>query len=400
MKCFYRLTPLVVVSLLCLFSNQVSAQDLTIGNYSLVSKERVGRTDFTYIYHAEITNTGPAVRNVTATVKSTSAHTVVVDGTLTFGDVPAGGTVISNDTFTIRQNRGFPFAPQALVWEIQIPPDPLTTVTGTVVDQDGHPVEGATVTCLDLSAKTRFDGFFSLFGVPTVHGNIRCTATWTTPEGKKLTGRSAAVAPVPEGITNVGEIVIRSSEGPLYPGPKFAVSGNPISVAVADLNDDGVPDLVTANAFLQNGFLQRDSGDVSVLLGNGDGTFLPQMRFAVGGMPYSVVVADLNADSVPDLVTANKGSGDFSVLLGVGDGTFLPQTRFATRVTPYSMAVADLNDDNVLDLVTATRRVVYVLLGVGDGTFLPERLFVAGSEPRAVAVADLNGDSMTTHLTR
>jgi len=84
-----------------------------------VSKKRVGRTEFNYTYNADVTNTGPDVRNVTATVTSTSEHTVVVDGTLAFGDVPTQGVVVSNKTFTIRQDRLLPFSSSALVWQVQ-----------------------------------------------------------------------------------------------------------------------------------------------------------------------------------------------------------------------------------------------------------------------------------------
>jgi hypothetical protein len=97
---------------------------------------------------------------------------------------------------------------------------------------------------------------------------------------------------------------------------------------VADLNADGQPDLATANA---------SSGDVSVLLGRGDGTFQEQRRFAVGDDPGSLVVADLNADGRPDLATANAASDDVSVLLGRGDGTFQEQRRFAAGLGLVSL---------------------------------------------------------------
>ena len=85
----------------------------------------------------------------------------------------------------------------------------------------------------------------------------------------------------------------------------LVAGGFPFSVAVADLNGDGAPDIVTASAI---------SSDVSVLLGNGDGSFQAQQRFAAGDVPTLVAVADLNGDGDPDIVTAN-GSGDVSVLL-------------------------------------------------------------------------------------
>ena len=104
----------------------------------------------------------------------------------------------------------------------------------------------------------------------------------------------------------------------------------------------GVPDLVTTNVL----------GSVSVLLGRGDGTFGPQLTFPVSGRPLSVAVADLNNDGVPDLVTANGLSGAVSVLLGRGDGTFLARQNFLVGGPPRSVAVADLNNDGAPDLVT------------------------------------------------
>jgi hypothetical protein len=140
-------------------------------------------------------------------------------------------------------------------------------------------------------------------------------------------------------------------------------------VAVADLNYDGLPDLVTANF---------GSDNVSVLLGRGDGTFAAEQRFAVGGRPTSVVVADVNHDGLPDLVTANFGSDDVSVLLGRGDGTFAAEQRFAVGVgaDPTSVAVADLNGDLTPDLAITDSRfsAVTVLLGRGDGTFVKLQL--------------------------
>ncbi len=132
--------------------------------------------------------------------------------------------------------------------------------------------------------------------------------------------------------------------GALFPGAKFAAGNFPQSVAVADLDGDAVPDLVTANA---------NSDDVSVLLGNGDATFQTAAAFAAGDFPVSVAVADLDGDTVPDLVTANGVSVDVSVLLGNGDGSFQATVSVAAGDAPVSVAVADLDGDTVPDLVTA-----------------------------------------------
>jgi hypothetical protein len=97
---------------------------------------------------------------------------------------------------------------------------------------------------------------------------------------------------------------------------------------VADVNADGRLDLITANA---------GSADVSILLGNGDGTFQAQSRIPVGPGPADVAVADLDDDGFLDLVTANSLAADvsiLSILLGNGDGTFGQPGRFAAGVSP------------------------------------------------------------------
>ena len=93
---------------------------------------------------------------------------------------------------------------------------------------------------------------------------------------------------------------------------------------VADLNGDGIPDIVTAN---------YGSDTVSVLLGNGNGTFQPQQTFAAGSGPASVAVADLNGDGKLDLVVGNRNASTVSVLLGNGNGTFQPRSRWARART-------------------------------------------------------------------
>lgn len=95
-KSLFHITLLFAASLLFLLSGQVFAQDLIIENYELVGGEWVGRTDFEYTYTANLMNTGPALQNVTATVMSISPNTVLVDGTLTFGNVPADSYVRSS----------------------------------------------------------------------------------------------------------------------------------------------------------------------------------------------------------------------------------------------------------------------------------------------------------------
>src|SRR6516162_9485063 len=98
----------------------------------------------------------------------------------------------------------------------------------------------------------------------------------------------------------------------------FAVGSAAQSIASGDFNGDGIPDLATAN---------QGSNDVSVLLGNGDGTFQAPINTPVGPQPASLAVGDFNGDGVPDLAVADAGSNDVFVLLGRGDGRCTPGVR-------------------------------------------------------------------------
>jgi hypothetical protein len=138
----------------------VLAQDLTVDGYSLVSKSRVNRTEFAYTYQATITNSGPGVQKVTATLASNSPNTAVMDGELDFGDVAAGASVLSRDSFTIRQNRRFPFDWADLAWSISsVPADSVQTVDssgGTFKFPGGIVLEvpsGAVLEDVDISLK-------------------------------------------------------------------------------------------------------------------------------------------------------------------------------------------------------------------------------------------------------
>ena len=173
----------------------------------------------------------------------------------------------------------------------------------------------------------------------------------------------------------------------LEPALTFTTGSIPASVAIGDVNGDGKPDLIVGNT---------GGNSVSVLLGNGTGSFGSKTDFPTGTAPHGVAVADLNGDGNLDLIVANTGSNTVSILLGTGTGSFGAATDFATGAAPFFIAVGDLNGDGIPDLVVVNVNddTVSVLLGLGDGSFRQKTDFPTGAGARAVAIGDLNGDGV------
>ncbi|HUV29881.1 MAG TPA: FG-GAP-like repeat-containing protein [Acidobacteriota bacterium] len=172
--------------------------------------------------------------------------------------------------------------------------------------------------------------------------------------------------------------------GYFEPQVSYAVGDEPMSVAVADLDDDGDLDAVTAN---------RSSNSVSVLLNDGEGTLVPFSAYPAGDDPVAVIAADLDADGHPDLATANELSDDVSVLLGRGDGSFEAQTAFSIGGRPTFLCAVDLDRDADLDLAVtnADSDAATILLNAGDGTFTNSGSYPTGDAAGIVA-ADLDTD--------
>src|SRR5262249_30690295 len=115
------------------------------------------------------------------------------------------------------------------------------------------------------------------------------------------------------------------------------------------------------------------SDTVSVLLGNGDGSFQDAVNYPVGLLPFNVGLGDFNGDGQLDIVTANAGSDDVSLLLGNGDGTFEIPFMYAVGSEPAAVAVGDFNGDGWTDLAAAnySSNNVTVLLNAGDWLLVP-----------------------------
>jgi ankyrin repeat protein len=175
----------------------------------------------------------------------------------------------------------------------------------------------------------------------------------------------------------------------------FPVGARPGAVALGDFDGDGHLDIVTANYDPER---TSATGTVSLLYGNGDGTFLPAVTLSVGDRPFSLAVADLDGDGKPDIAVCNERSRDVSVLWNRGDGTFLPAVNYRVGIDPVSIVAADFNSDGRLDLAVANLNSssVSVLLGRGNRGFGEAHHFPTGSHtgPFALAAADFNGDAV------
>jgi hypothetical protein len=177
-------------------------------------------------------------------------------------------------------------------------------------------------------------------------------------------------------------------------GSPIKTGNHPVSVVSATLIAGGQFDLLVAN--------QQDD-TVSVFMGNGDGTFAAPVNLTTGKGPTGLVVADFNNDGKLDLAVTNQTDNSVTVYLGNGDGTFNKPVTYPTGQTPIYVAAADFNGDNILDLAIANNGVgtdtlsgasVSILLGVGDGTFGATNNFPAGNGPTSIAIADYNIDGI------
>jgi hypothetical protein len=185
-------------------------------------------------------------------------------------------------------------------------------------------------------------------------------------------------------------VVLGNGNGTFRAGVNYAVGQGP-EVAAGDFNKDGKLDLVTV-----------DFGDVSVLLGKGDGTFQPAIKTPVPGAFYGIAVADLNGDGNPDVVVGDSTGApprNVNVLLGKGDGTFAPPVKYSTGGSGEGQIVtADFNGDGKLDIaiVNDSDNTISLLLGNGDGTFQAGKVVTPALASDGalgyLVAADFNGD--------
>lgn len=163
----------------------------------------------------------------------------------------------------------------------------------------------------------------------------------------------------------------------------------PVSILAADFDLDGNLDLATTN---------QVNGTLSILLGNGTGAFTsaPGSTIRTGAQPLSLTVADFNADGVPDVAVAAYAANAVNILIGKGDGTFIPTAGSPlAAVAPWAVTAGDLNGDDKMDLIVASAGDGILLwLGDGAGTFATyaPKPFAGIANPVSALVGDFNND--------
>jgi hypothetical protein len=226
-----------------------------------------------------------------------------------------------------------------------------------------------------------------LLGVP---GNI------ATPD---LNGDGLPDLVVPDFGSDLLSVRINQGHGRFGPVRRYAVGLKPSFIAVGDFNRDGHPDLAVSNAA---------SASVSVLLGNGDGSFQPPRTYSIsqpgGGLlglsigTFSVEAADVTGDGILDLVTANSITNDVSVLAGNGNGTFKAAKTYpigshvGDGLLPFALSVGEFDSDHAPDLVVGGLDSVTIMQNNGSGAFHSTHNYFVGLDIACTKVADLNGD--------
>jgi hypothetical protein len=209
-------------------------------------------------------------------------------------------------------------------------------------------------------------------------------------------GSPAALALADIDVDGVFDLVASSSTAPaLYvlrglgdgtfePAVTYQIGSPATSIVVTELNGDEVADLAAAGSSL------------SVLVADGEGGFEPYRSYAAGLQARSLDAQDLDYDDDTDLVAA-AGPNQVAVLLNSGEGDFPDLVSYTAGAIPVRAVITEVDDDENVDVLTANRGSddLSALLGRGDGTFAPQTRIKVGRTPTGLALDDLNLDGMT-----
>ena len=347
----------------------------------------------------------PSGYDLTATVVGYANHPPVMAGTVSFQDTSNGNFVLGTAPLgapTYAENfiqaTGSPFATGN---------QPAAGGTGDF-NGDGKPdlaVLNSVTNSISVflgngdGTLTLNNTIFEVGNTPCVNANEASNCALTVGDFNH-DGNADLVAT--SGYDDTVIVLLGHGDGTFSPanGSPVTVGSFPQAVKIGDFNADGLQDLAVANA--------KDN-TISILLGNGDGTFTAAggSPVPVGSFPFFVAVADFDGNGTADIAASNEIDNTVSILLGNGDGTFTeaggsPIPNF--NYNPGPIIPADFNGDGKIDLAVSnftpfnsTLGNVNVLLGNGDGTFTnaPGSPITVGVDPWALAAADFDQDGKT-----
>jgi hypothetical protein len=193
------------------------------------------------------------------------------------------------------------------------------------------------------------------------------------------------------GSSNSVSILPGNGDGTFQPAETFGVGSDPVAVAIGQFGGSAYYSIVTAN---------KGDNTVSVLTDNGNGDFILTQTLTTGDGPDAVAIGDFCNNGYNDIAVANSGDNTVSIFLGKRGGGFSPAKTYSVGGDPDAIAVGDLGNVEI-DIVTANAAggTVSVLLGNGDGTFAPAETYAVGNDPTSVALGDFNAYGLTDIVT-
>lgn len=324
----------VLLAVCCLPAGSAVAQApaFTVGNYHVESSTRVGRTEFEYTIRAEVENGGPAARVVAATVLSSSPNTIILDNSLSFGDVPANARRTSSDTFRIRQNRLEAFDPSALQWNITFLPDFAISMV--------EPAPGA---------------LFNRFAV-----RVRGTAN-NPPSSVVINGAIAAL----EGNEFSATVTLREGNNPVT---AVATDGQgAVATASVQVTVDTTPPRVTIDS-------------------PRDGAVLSEPRVTVAGLVNDIVVGTVGPEQAQVQVNGRPAQ--------VANRTFVvmdvPLSEGLNTITAFARDPAGNTDTRSINVTYSTAAAARIRVVSGDGQSGPIGEWLP--QPLVVQATDVDGN--------
>ena len=189
------------------------------------------------------------------------------------------------------------------------------------------------------------------------------------------------------GTAGIVEIFFNTKHGTYASAGTFSTGGSggtPAAIAVADVNGDGFPDIVTLNP---------SSNSVSVSFNNGAGNFNPSGSYSAGSAPSAVCIADLNNDGAPDIAVTNSGNNTVTLLKNNGAGSFSLMQTVTVGAGPSGIVLEDFNNDGAIDAAVCCKSANKVMLLKNTaGVFGVDTSYSVGTAPVAITAFDFDRD--------